>query len=102
MTPTEILKEARRLIAEKGWTQGSFARHSNGDPIGPLGDNAACYCALGAIRKTGNGPEQVFAVFALADVVGDYVSDWNDDPARTKEEVLAAFDEAIRRAEECQ
>lgn len=99
MTPTEILKEARRLIAEKGWTQGVYARHANGNLIDPMEGNAACFCSLGAIWKVGGILEHAFAVIALEGVIGISLAEWNDDPSRTKEEVLAAFDEAIRRGE---
>jgi hypothetical protein len=40
------------------------------------------------------------ALRAIAEVTGmESMEDWNDDPARTQQEVLDALDDAIRRVE---
>jgi hypothetical protein len=109
VTPREVLIEARRLIAEKGWTQDAYARDAkgrnsltegfDGDPV--------CFCADGAIRWATHmhqGREEARCLLNKAigneRVFSGYDAwKWNDTPGRTKEEVLSAFDRAIALAE---
>lgn len=115
---TLILRVARRLIDEIGWTQGAFARTRHGNPIGPEQPNAACFCAAGAVRRAahevGAGArleEWSKAFLALEAVsqnsvvvtlqklkgadVGDGIAEFNDYPGQVKECVLHLFDRAI-------
>lgn len=82
-----VLKEARALLVKDGWCQGAYER------------GKAC-CALGAIRKAAKITSDWHpATRALAAIVGypaPAISVWNDDPCRTKKDVLAAFNSAIR------
>lgn len=99
----DVLKEARALIADKGWCQGVYARNANGNATDLHGRHAAAFCAEGAMFcAAGEGfAENALSFFADAIPSGyrrGYLS-WNDEPGRTKEEVLAAFDRAIARAE---
>lgn len=122
MTTREILIEAKRLIEEKGWTQGVFARDSTGLFIDMTSGDACSYCAGGAICVAGWRANSNRAELALLGTIHPYVAysaqlallsaicppgtynaladiaSWNDDPHRTKAEVLAAFDKAIERA----
>jgi hypothetical protein len=91
-----VLTAARALV-ERGWTQGEYARHKNGRPIGPAEPNAVCWCATGAIMATGKSLAADLAVYHLGDALGDSVLRWNDTPGRTQAEVLALFDRAIAR-----
>jgi hypothetical protein len=50
---TRILRGARKLLIEKGWTQGEFARDANGHPVFSNAfyedsGRIACYCLTGA------------------------------------------------------
>ena len=96
MTVREQLIAARAKV-DAGWTQGVFARDANGSDllIAQNFEGAVCFCASGALKAIGAdtfGP----AYKALSAAVGHYfISNWNDEPKRTKEEVLAGFDKAI-------
>lgn len=107
MTPQEVLIEARRLIAEKGWTQEVYSRDVCGRSslTEEFDGNPVCFCADGAIRRaTHMHQARIEARAVLGKVVGARgvsgfeVWRWNDEPGRTKEEVLAAFDRAIELA----
>lgn len=39
----------RRLTPRRQWTQGEYARDTDGAPCDPTSANAACWCVLGAI-----------------------------------------------------
>lgn len=99
MTPQDVLIEARRLIAEKGWTQRDFAGLGYDDPCSYDNPRATCFCADGAIRRAAlSHPDDVRHnardfLEQAADTLN--IWDWNDDESRTKDEVLAAFDKAI-------
>lgn len=84
------LRAARALIdTPEKWCQGTY--YSGGR-----------YCAAGAIRKvTGIGDEQFPILEVLNDALPHFTSilEFNDSPATTHADVLAAFDAAIRLAE---
>jgi hypothetical protein len=94
-----VLEEARRLLLEKGWTQGTFARDRKGDAIEFDSPRAACFCTSGAIMRVGESPDrsaEFYAFRALRKFLGDQtIAEWNDDPRRTREDVLGLFDRAI-------
>lgn len=93
-----VLRRARDLLEdERRWCRGSFARGWRDIPV-PLGSVVARrYCALGAIMRAGRelSVSAEDACVALEWQVGRPVQDWNDDPHRTHDEVLAAFDGAV-------
>ena len=103
MKTSEVLRKAADEIRRRGWHQG--ANGSN------FGDKPNCsVCAVGAIRATLSGGDPFDSVdFRLESALGDAVavaasaSDslhrWNDDPERTVEEVLDAFEKAAVAAE---
>ena len=104
---TTVLKKGRKRI-EGGWRQHSFsAFHADG---------STSFCALGAIdyrnviaQRTG-GQDALHLLALAADVFSfgrtydaanaGAVSNWNDNPSRTKEEVLQVFDRAIVKSME--
>lgn len=93
MTPKEILVEAKRLLEEKGWCQGVFQ------------DEGSRYCSVEAVCQAMTLPDHETSadegLIILASVIGNTaIDEWNDDPSRTKEEVLTAFDKAIKLAEQ--
>lgn len=96
----EVLREARRLIAERGWTQGEYARDAAGRACEPVGATPRCYCSIGALiaaSQNDGGYAQAFG--ALLSAIGNGVVAWNDEPRRSVEDVLRAFDRAIAAAE---
>jgi hypothetical protein len=93
-----LLARARELLRdERHWCRGSFARGWRDIPV-PVGSRAAHrHCTLAAIRRAGRElaiPVQD-AFISLEWQIGHPVQDWNDDPAQTHAEVLAAFDATI-------
>jgi hypothetical protein len=92
------LREARVCVAGR-WIQGTYA------------DDCGGVCIYGALQKAVLGEpdddwtaneELTAAESLLADAIGTdrlLLSYWNDQPERTKAEVLAAFDKAIELAE---
>lgn len=102
MKPSEILEKALDLIRDpECWIQRC--------EYGFRGDKH-CYCAFGALTaverfaKTASDAEKFSAFVFLRKVIGtndiDDIQDWNDDPNTTHAEVVAAFEEAIKRAKE--
>lgn len=104
MKPSEILVEAKRLLVEKGWTQGAYARDKYGRMQEIPNAGATCFCAYGALMVASNAPRASDPIFTetygFMDVVcGGSVAKFNDAEGRTKEEMLATFDKAIALAE---
>ena len=89
MSPQEILLRAAELIEKRGWCQD---RYSN---------DKGCLCPLGAMRvatgyRAGTENEQCLgkirpAVFRIGDLDNCNISDWNDAPGQTKENVIATM-----------
>jgi hypothetical protein len=103
VTPAEVLRKARELIATPDtWIRGDYARDVYGESVSASSYTACRWCSSGAISKA-RGPDGPPVSKYLKDVIGGRnVAGWNDDEDRTHAEVLAAFDEAIRRAEAAQ
>ena len=94
------LGTAGKLI-EKGWCQGTFAKSAEGVHVQLHSADAACWCSAGALLKSYPDKRQAEVAFnKLICEVASYdedpfgITDWNDDPARTKEEVLEVFRKA--------
>lgn len=110
-TATEILTEARALLAQGNWYQGEF---SNPDHT--------CFCASGAIsfcsltdpadlmleleddedffdaRLSHPGASKAYHTLRKSlPPDAKSIPEWNDDPNRTLPEVLNLFDTAIER-----
>lgn len=101
-TATEVLQAARWILENVGWCQGSYYKDKNGSVVGLSArynpENVACACALGSIYLVeADDPHSIDnAITALAEASKlDSIADFNDDPVRTKEEVLNLFDRAI-------
>lgn len=81
--------KAYELLEQKGWCKGAPARDKKGFVTGYLSDDAAYYCILGALTKCYGIPmvftlkEKIYAETKVMDI-----TTWNDDPKRTKEEVI--------------
>jgi hypothetical protein len=111
-----LLREARATIATPDrWAQGSFAYDSDGNPVSPNSQKAACFCSLGALYRAAGcdtssslpTSDNTFIKKAemcldkAASRFGDLgIVDFNDIAERTHDEVLRAFDSAIKIATE--
>lgn len=94
-----ILKGARAILdSPNRWTRRSYARDANGRPV-PIMDGKACsFCLVGALGRAAGGLAGAhLAERILSDELMDYAPDWNDDPERTHEEVIAVLDAAIEK-----
>lgn len=91
LTPHEkvagTLASAAKLIDERGWVRGALCTEAG-------------YCVVGAIIASDPDVEvQELAFDRVREVVGrPHVSPWNDEPDRTKKEVLDALKRARERA----
>src|SRR5215472_16812630 len=99
----EVLVAAKWMLENVGWTQRKFARNKMGNSCA-LDDyeQVACYCAAGAIFAV-KSESEIFinqARIALRGAMdaGSLVT-WNDEPGRTREQVLEAFQKAIDSCE---
>jgi hypothetical protein len=83
-----------------GWCQGSIAQDEDGDAVDALSSDARRWSALGAlIASWGGGPIEnlrtaLAAVHASTEQAPLEV--WNDRPGRTHDDVVAAFERAIK------
>jgi len=104
-TPADILREAKRLIEEKGWTQGTYARDSRGEACDWNGATALCFCAEGAMFAAAealraDAGAECAAGFLIEQVTpAPSIVAYNDQPGRSREDVIAIFDKAIALAE---
>lgn len=90
------LLAARNLI-DKGWTRGASARNAKGEAVYYGDPTAVTFCLIGSIHAVGALDTAYYAVWdALIKRGGSKVmSQFNDEPGRTKDDVLALIDEAI-------
>ena len=106
---SEILRDARSLLIDKGWCQRAAARDVQGWPVLSDDSQAVCYCSTGAIHKAmarhninsiDNATMTAKAIQYLSyKLPKDRLVRWNDQPRRTKQQVLDRFEKAILRAE---
>ncbi len=98
MTLREVLVEARRILENVGWCQGTYARDENSVAILTDDPGACQFCVMGALYFASDDSDVEEEARALLNTVveGSIVA-YNDAPGRTKEEVLAVFDLAIAR-----
>jgi hypothetical protein len=103
-TTREVLIAAKALIdTPEKWCQGAYMRDRNGARCCLTAKDAVKWCGLGAIGAvTCSHSEYSEAINLLNRAVpvghGSPYFAWQDAPGRTHAEVMAAFDEAIRRA----
>jgi hypothetical protein len=108
MTPAEILRAAKALIADpKRWTMGEYARDTAGAFVSPTDPAACCFCAIGALARAAGRPvcdierEDLPAAGFLQEAcreTGAYFPHRvNDDGGHAA--VMAMYDRAISLAE---
>lgn len=104
------LLHAARARVQTGWTQRAYARDEWRRGVDPLDPEAIAWCLFGAVvaAAEGDGARMAPVLRILrrlvkapdaeaADVT--VIVTWNDQPGRTREEVLALLDDAIALAE---
>ena len=101
---------------QQGWTQGKMSTTQSGAEVDPFSPLAERFCLLGAVWKEYRYPNEDEALILMElfhALTGEtprsnssslvaYTNRlvyWNDDPVRTKEEVLALLDKAIAERE---
>jgi hypothetical protein len=103
MLVSQMLRYARVLLTA-GWCQGAEAHDEQGKPVEPWDVMAVSWSLAGAIRAAAgdagdeDGELERDALRALAFVLempADELPAWNDDPRRTRRDVLAACDCAV-------
>jgi hypothetical protein len=78
-------------LVEKGWTQGATARNKYGIETHHRSAEAVCWCAVGAICAAYMvSLEDYSGMVKAEEKIGslESLADWNDDPARTQDEVV--------------
>lgn len=114
ISDAELLRTARGYIAQ-GWTQHNVARDAQGDPVTVDSPRAKSWCMLGSVMlamrntdwgETNDWRKRVHNRLVDAMLTADpsatgctSLAQYNDEPGRTVDEVLAVFDTAIQQAE---
>lgn len=96
MKPSEVIRETKVQLFERGWAQGKF-ENDRGEVcvrgaigLALFGDTSA------SIRQLACDPiEQL-----ILEAVGCEVTGWNDDKSRTFDEVIDGLDKAEKLAEQ--
>lgn len=108
MLISEILDAAADLIEPEGkWAQGAAAYDRDGREVGYAGFDAVCFCITGAIARVcvesaapANAYPRAASFLRTMSGMPCCLVDWNDDPARTQPEAVAAFRAAAAKARE--
>lgn len=90
MDTISLLQAAKSTILDYGWIKGDD------------GSTAAGFCLRGAVRFAGIGDLKVTqtTLNLLDHMCGDCcITDWNDRPVRTQEEVINLIDTCIEHSE---
>jgi len=103
MNTVQILKDARDLIANKGWSQGTWGRDEFGNSTQGVNDRTCSFCTMGAIYAAGKFDLHSTKIDRFVRALGfegeGSVISWNDNPRTTWEKVLDRFDVAIKSEE---
>jgi len=98
----ELLRNMRSAI-DKGWCQGVSSRNRQGNPVVSYSDEASHWCLIGSVHAKLPIPSPSI-ISSIFDIITKLLADrnekpdlamYNDNPARTKEEILELLDEAI-------
>lgn len=100
--PADILEAAAELLETHGWSKGAYARNKDGDDEDDDAQNAASYCAAGAIRRVSgcydfsrarrrmpvlSNATEIEGMLAKQVGFGNLPA-WNDQPERKRHEVI--------------
>ncbi len=107
----ELLQHAKTLLISHGWTQGQFMKTTKDW----RGNTIKRYCIIGALcvafeQMNASRIPSNLDVFILTssslpvktftDKFETTIDNWNDDPSRTFQDVMDAFDNAILEIKE--
>lgn len=98
---TNLIKqtlESALVYVSQGWTQEVEAKDILGHGVSYYNSHATCWCVEGALRKAAFEKDipWICPVNRVRNVIKqDQLFEWNDDPERTKADVLRALEQAI-------
>lgn len=98
---TNLLKRALKKV-ERGWTQGPFAVDREGRSVSVKSPAACRWCLDGALMAAAGGEGDNYQKardFIIKAINDDRWISWNEEPGRTKRQVIAAFKRAIKLAD---
>lgn len=114
ITPIALkILEGSLALIEQGWTQSTCARDKDGHSVYAQSPDAVRWCIIGAQTKTrgtlvADGVAECGAILMEVDTAHNWLrrgmpdtlglSDYNDNPHRTKGEVVTLFKNAIADA----
>lgn len=85
----QVCSEIADHIEKVGWIQGAAYKFTPGRRC----DESPC-CVIGALNITCRDNDEFFTVRrCLQACLGEPIATWNDEPGRTKEEVIAKLRE---------
>jgi hypothetical protein len=102
MTDIAATLNAAADTIERGWCQGTYARDAAGNRIRHDAPEAVSFCVRGAVHRQFelmSDPDKVaaFGFLHASSGIEDLVP-WNDDPSRTKAEVVGLLRNAAEMA----
>lgn len=101
-TVADVLDAAADLLTPEGaWITGKSATTKDGEYVNSNHPEAACFCALGAILRSGGDPINADDFFGAHIKQGGgwwAIGQWNDSFGRTQSEVVAALRAAATSA----
>lgn len=96
------LIKARELLSDPTrWAKGNYAYDKDGVPTWEGGEDAVCFCAMGAINRladtSADACESFKALCQALAAMGDnrFIPSFNDDEATTHADILNLFDRTI-------
>lgn len=91
---TEVLTAAKWLLENVGWSQGDYVKYNpSNKPIS--------FCSIGAIQTVEVDSSNLITSaenFLRSFMPDRSIVSFNDNPVRTKEEVIKYFDKAIKKS----
>lgn len=93
-----LLRKARKLLIDKGWTTKHFARDKYSHACEPTSKRACRFCILGAVEAASNDWPKRCELKNILEIhleSGISCAEFNDTPGRKKSEVLDLFDRTI-------
>lgn|ERR1700745_1030365 len=125
MKTSTILKKAKSVLIEKGWTKGELARNKYRHKVDPTSPSAVKFCAYGAIHNVLGAPDADYPNDGVSKVeeVARYLKmvlpeqprsvefdpswfcrptldDYNDSDETTLKDMIVLFNQAIKLAKQ--
>lgn len=99
----DVLDAAADLLSKPGaWTQGAYARDADGNDLVSNDDGvvvplqAVCFCLYGAVAYVEGETISESKAGQFLEGLNVSAIEWNDDPERTQDEVVAKLREAAQ------